>query len=117
MVNSAKRQRRLEDVYAFPGFRPQPTARGVFGDPIGACHHPCSALKKTIYSPSVNSGSTSARVGAQRFFGNWRASLKWQRLKSYEKLAETIDRYWDGIAAYCRPENKVPLGFVEGLNK
>jgi hypothetical protein len=21
-----------------------------------------------------------------------------------------------GIAAYCKPENKVPLGFVEGLN-
>jgi Transposase len=27
-----------------------------------------------------------------------------------------IDRHWDGIAAYCRPENKVSLGFVEGLN-
>ena len=27
-----------------------------------------------------------------------------------------IDRHWDGIAAYCRPENKVALGFVEGLN-
>jgi hypothetical protein len=27
-----------------------------------------------------------------------------------------IDRHLDGIAAYCRPENKVSLGFVEGLN-
>ena len=27
-----------------------------------------------------------------------------------------IDRHWDRIAAYCRPENKVSLGFVEGLN-
>ena len=27
-----------------------------------------------------------------------------------------IDRHWDGITAYCRPENKVSLGFVEGLN-
>jgi transposase len=27
-----------------------------------------------------------------------------------------IDRHWDGIAAYCRPENKVSLGFVKGLN-
>jgi transposase len=27
-----------------------------------------------------------------------------------------IDRHWDGIAAYCHPENKVALGFVEGLN-
>ena len=43
-------------------------------------------------------------------------SLKWQRLKPYEKFAEMIDRHWDGIAAYCKPENKVSLGFVEGLN-
>ena len=53
---------------------------------------------------------------ARRFFENWRASLKWQRLKPYEKFAEMIDRHWDGIAAYCQPENKVSLGFVEGLN-
>jgi transposase len=27
-----------------------------------------------------------------------------------------IERHWDGIAAFCRPESKVALGFVEGLN-
>lgn len=53
---------------------------------------------------------------ARRFFENWKASLKWQRLKPYEKFAEMIERHWDGIAAYCQPENKVSLGFVEGLN-
>jgi len=53
---------------------------------------------------------------ARRFFENWRASLKWQRLKPYEQFAEMIERHWDGIAAYCKPENKVALGFVEGLN-
>jgi transposase len=53
---------------------------------------------------------------ARRFFENWRASLKWQRLKPYEKFANMIERHWDGIAAYCHPENKVSLGFVEGLN-
>ena len=53
---------------------------------------------------------------ARRFFENWRASLKWQRLAPYEQFAEMIDRHWDGIAAYCKPENKVSLGFVEGLN-
>jgi transposase len=37
-------------------------------------------------------------------------------LKPYEKFAAMIDAHWDGIAAYCEPENKVPLGFVEGLN-
>jgi transposase len=46
----------------------------------------------------------------------WKASLKWQRLKPYEKFAEMIERHWDGIVAYCKPENKVSLGFVEGLN-
>ena len=53
---------------------------------------------------------------ARRFFDNWRASLKWQRLEPYERFADMIDRHWGGIAAYCRPENKVSLGFVEGLN-
>jgi transposase len=53
---------------------------------------------------------------ARRFFDHWRASLKWQRLKPYETFAAMIDRHWDGIAAYCRSENKVSLGFVEGLN-
>jgi len=58
----------------------------------------------------------SSETWARRFFENWRASLKWQRLKPYEKFAQMIDRHWDGIAAYCKPENKVSLGFVEGLN-
>src|SRR5665213_3251332 len=53
---------------------------------------------------------------ARRFFDNWRTSLRWQRLKSYEKFAQMIERHWDGIAAHCRAENKVSLGFVEGLN-
>jgi transposase len=30
-------------------------------------------------------------------------------------LAGMVERHWDGIAAYCKPENKVFLGFVEGL--
>jgi transposase len=53
---------------------------------------------------------------ARKFFDNWKASLRWQRLKPYEEFARLIERHWDGIAAFCKPENKVPLGFVEGLN-
>jgi transposase len=53
---------------------------------------------------------------ARRFFENWRDSLKWQRLQPYQKFAMMIERHWDGIAAYCKPENKVALGFVEGFN-
>ena len=53
---------------------------------------------------------------AERFFDNWRDALKWQRLKPYKAFAKMIERHWDGIAAYCKVENKVSLGFVEGLN-
>jgi transposase len=53
---------------------------------------------------------------ARRFFENWCDALKWQRLRPYEEFAVMIANHWDGIAAYCRPENKVALGFVEGLN-
>lgn len=52
----------------------------------------------------------------QRFFENWRESLRWQRLKPYEKFAEMVDAHWDGIVSYCPEDNKVALGFVEGLN-
>ena len=27
-----------------------------------------------------------------------------------------VESHWDGIEAYCYEENRVPLGFVEGLN-
>jgi len=53
---------------------------------------------------------------AQRFLDNWKSSLKGQGLKPYEKFVETVERHWDGIVAHCNPENKVSLGFVEGLN-
>ena len=53
---------------------------------------------------------------ARRFFDHWKASLKWQRLKPYEEFAEMIERHWEGIAAHIAAEEKVSLGFVEGLN-
>lgn len=53
---------------------------------------------------------------ARKFFDNWKSSLRWQRLKPYEKFTKIIERHWDGIASYSKEENKVSLGFVEGLN-
>ena len=53
---------------------------------------------------------------ARAFFERWKESLKWPRLKPYEKFAAMIERHWDGIVSYCHPENKVSLGLVEGLN-
>jgi transposase len=55
-------------------------------------------------------------VWARRFFERWKSALRWQRLKPYEKFARMIEEHWDGIASYCQEENKVPLGFVEGIN-
>jgi transposase len=53
---------------------------------------------------------------ARKFFENWKSQLRWQRLEPLEKFAAMIERNWDGIASYCHPDNKVSLGFMEGLN-
>ncbi len=53
---------------------------------------------------------------AWKCFQNWRSALRWQRLRPDQKFARTIEKPWPGIAAYCQPENKVSLGYVEGLN-
>lgn len=53
---------------------------------------------------------------AWRFLCQWRNALRWQRLEPFEQFARMIAVHWDGIAAYCQEENRVPLGFVEGLN-
>lgn len=53
---------------------------------------------------------------AQRFFDNWCDALRWQRLRPYEKFSWLVEEHWDGIVSYCHADNKVALGFVEGLN-
>lgn len=53
---------------------------------------------------------------SRKFFENWKSQLRWSRLEPYRKFARMIERHWDGIEVYCRPENKVSLGFMEGLN-
>jgi transposase len=53
---------------------------------------------------------------ARRFFDQWKRSLRWQKMRPFEEFAFMIESHWDGIAAYCHPENKIPLGFVEGFN-
>jgi transposase len=53
---------------------------------------------------------------ARRFFAHWCEALRWQRLEPFEKFARMVEAHWNGIEAYCHEENKVALGFVEGLN-
>jgi transposase len=48
------------------------------------------------------------------YMGEWIDQLKWQRLKPFEKLAETLLKHADGIANYCR--TKVRFGVVEAVN-
>jgi transposase len=54
---------------------------------------------------------------ARRFFDSWKDSLKWARLKPFEKFAAMVERHWDGIVAYCAfRDRKIKLGYVEGMN-
>jgi transposase len=48
------------------------------------------------------------------YLDQWIDQLKWQRLKPFEKLAETLLKHVDGIANYCR--TKVSFGVVEAVN-
>jgi transposase len=54
--------------------------------------------------------------GARAFFWDWQQALRWQRLAPYQEFVGLVLRHWDGIAAWCRLEQKFSLGFVEGLN-
>jgi len=55
-------------------------------------------------------------IWARKFFDRWQEQLRWSRLEPFRKFAALIERHWDGIVSYCRPEHKVSLGFMEGLN-
>ncbi len=37
-------------------------------------------------------------------------------MEPFEKFVRLVATHWDGIEAYCYEENRVPLGFVEGIN-
>jgi transposase len=49
-----------------------------------------------------------------RYLHSWIDQLRWQRLKPFEKLAQTLLDHLDGILNYCR--TKVPMGVVEAVN-
>jgi transposase len=51
-----------------------------------------------------------------KFWESWKNSLKWKRLKPFQKVVRMVDAHWEGIVSWCKEENHVPLGFVEGLN-
>lgn len=49
-----------------------------------------------------------------RYLQSWIDQLRWQRLKSMEKLAHMLLDHLEGILNYCRI--KVPFGVVEAVN-
>jgi len=51
-----------------------------------------------------------------KFWKSWKDGLKWKRLKPFNKVSGMVVSHWEGIASWCKKENRVPLGFVEGLN-
>jgi transposase len=42
---------------------------------------------------------------ARRFFEHWRDSLQWQRLPSYQRFTEMVERHWEG--EQCRLRQNV----------
>ncbi len=51
---------------------------------------------------------------ARRFWEEWKAQLKWSRLKAYRRFVNLVERHWDGILAFC--DKKVSLGYIESSN-
>jgi len=51
---------------------------------------------------------------ARRFWQEWKAQLKWSRLKPYRRFVRMIERHLDGILAYC--DKKISLGYIESSN-
>lgn len=49
-----------------------------------------------------------------RFWADWKAQLKWTRMKSYRSFVKMVDRHLDGILAFC--DKKVSLGYIESSN-
>src|SRR6201997_2107359 len=48
------------------------------------------------------------------YLKKWMDQLRWQRLPSFQKLAEMLLKHLDGILNYCR--TKVRFGVVEAIN-
>jgi transposase len=49
-----------------------------------------------------------------RYLQSWIDQLRWQRLRSFQKLAEMLLDHLEGILNYCR--TKVAMGVVEAVN-
>ncbi len=53
---------------------------------------------------------------ARRFLTSWRDALRRRRSEPLRKSAAMVEGHWDWIEAHCHEEDRVPPGFVEGLD-
>src|SRR3974377_2625608 len=78
----ASKRRRLWDTYSLPGLRPEPTVRGIFGDPKARLITLKRRSKKRRAGAAVacrwvgttakSAGSAICRAGIRGYFWNWR---------------------------------------------
>jgi transposase len=60
--------------------------------------------------------SYKSETSMLKFWVSWKEGLKWKRLAPFQKVVRMVESHWEGIASWCKTENRVPLGFVEGMN-
>jgi len=60
--------------------------------------------------------SYKSEAWMRKFWLSWKERLKRKRLAPFQKVVRMVESHWEGIASWCRVENHVPLGFVEGMN-
>ena len=72
-------------------------------------------MKAYLLKESLDRLWTYTYEGAMlRYLQNWIRQLRWQRLRSFEKLANMLIDHLEGILNYCRI--KVRFGVVEAIN-
>ena len=72
-------------------------------------------FKAYLLKESLDRLWTYSYEGAMlNYLERWLDQLRWQRLPSFQKLAQMLLDHLDGILNYCK--TKVPLGVVEAVN-
>src|ERR1019366_7493242 len=82
MAQALKRRRRLWDTYSFPGFRAEPTVRGIFGDPKARVitlkrrskkQHPDAAVATRRAGTTARAARCAiCRAATRGYLWNWR---------------------------------------------
>lgn len=78
------------------------------------CASPCLRKAHLLKESFGHLWSYTSKTWAKKFWQLWKDSLKWSRLKPYERFVRMVDKHLEGILAYC--DYKLPLGFIEGTN-